>query len=320
MYAPRLPSRARSRIAPRVSSSFSGGSSSVARRLAIVVFTVLASSGCQLIGRERAVPKQMAASRQLSQRGINALERNEWEKGESLLAQAIKACPTDPEPHLHYAEALWHRGAREEALAQMREAIRFSGENPLLAVRLGEMCLELGRTDEAARLADEAIDLCPRSAPAWGLRGEVAKSRGQFDEALADLHRGLEYQRDDKQLLLLTAEVYREQGRPERALCVLESLRDCYASGEEPQRVLALQGLALAALRRYDDAIDAYRLALDRERPTAEICCQLADAELRAGRRSEAAAALQQALALEPGHAASHLLAERAGLGDALRR
>ena len=46
----------------------------------------------------------------------------------------------------------------------MREAMRLSGEDPNLAVRAGEMCLELGRTDEAAKLAEDAIDLCPPRA------------------------------------------------------------------------------------------------------------------------------------------------------------
>jgi tetratricopeptide (TPR) repeat protein len=279
-----------------------------------VSIALIACCGCQLIGRERPVPKQMAASRQLSQRGISALERCEWDKGETLLSQAIKACPTDAEPHRHYAEALWHRGAGEEALSQMREAMRLSGEDPNLAVRAGEMCLELGRTDEAAKLAEDAIDLCPHSGTAWGLRGEVAQSRGQLDEALADAHRGLEYQHDDKKLLLLTAEIYRQQGRPERALGVLESLRDCYASGEEPQRVLYLQGLAFAALARYDDAVEVYSLAIERDRSSAELYYRLAEVQLRAGRPSQASGAIQQAIALDPGHVPSRALAPQVEL------
>jgi tetratricopeptide (TPR) repeat protein len=256
----------------------------------------------------------MAASRQLSQRGISALEKNDWDKGESLLAQAIKACPTDAEPHRHYAEALWHRGARDEALAQMREAMRLSGEDPSLTVRAGEMCLESGRTDEAAKLAEDAIDLSPRLACAWCLRGDVSQVRGQTDEALADALRGLEYQRDDRKLLMLAAELYRQQGRPERAIGVLEALRDGYAAGEEPPRVLYLQGLAFAALGRFDDAAEAYAVAVARERPSADLLFALADAQLRAGRPLQANAAIQQALAIDPGHTASRALAAQVDL------
>ncbi len=102
--------------------------------------------------------------------------------------------------------------------------------------------------------------------------------------------------------MLLIAEVYRRQNRPERALNTLEALRDGYTPGEEPQRVLYLEGLAFAALQRYDDAIDAYSSALGREQPSAELYYQLADAQAKAGRPREASQAVSAALALEPNH------------------
>ena len=109
------------------------------------------------------------------------------------------------------------------------------------------MLLETGRPAEAGRMADDAVNIDPRLGSAWLLRGQVAWSEGRLDDALAQLQRALQYQRDDKRSLLLTAELYRQQGRPERALNTLETLRDGYAPGEEPQRVLYLQGLAFSA-------------------------------------------------------------------------
>ena len=279
-----------------------------------LALALAACCGCQLIGHERPVSKQLAQSRQESQRGISALDRGDWQGGETLLAQSIKLCPVDPEPHFHYAEALWHRGAKQDALAEMQEALRLSGEDPALAVRTGEMCLDLGRLDDAARLADEAVDLDPRLATAWALRGEVAQAQGRLDDALAQLHRALEFQRDNKLVLLLIAEVYRQQNRPDRALNTLQTLRDGYNPGEEPQRVLYLEGLAFSALQRYDDAVDAYTLALERDRPAAELYYQLAAAHLSAGRPREAGQAVSAALALEPGHQPSRELAGRIDL------
>ncbi len=150
---------------------------------------LLVCCGCALVGHERPVPKQLAQSRQASQRGISALDRGDWDKGEALLAEAIQLCPLDPEPHRHYAEALWHRGAKEQALAEMQEAARLSGDNPALAVRTGEMCLDMGRIADCDRLADQAVVLDPRMGAAWALRGEVALNEGRLDDALADLHR-----------------------------------------------------------------------------------------------------------------------------------
>ncbi len=279
-------------------------------------FCLAFSSGCLLVGREKPVSKQVATSRQLSQKGISALDRGEWDNGETLLAQSVKACPADPEPRRHYAEALWHRGARDRGLAEMREARRLSGEDPALTVRLGEMCFALGRMNEADALADEAIDVSPRLATAWALRGQVAQATGRLDDALSCYHRGIEYQRDDRSLLYLTAEIYRQQGRPERALSMLEALRDSYPAGEEPQHVLYLQGLAFVALTRYDDAAESLTLALGRETPSAELYCRLAEAQLLAGRTPEANAAVQQALALDPHHEPSRLVGQRIELAS----
>lgn len=270
---------------------------------------VAACCGCALIGHERPVTKQLAESRQVSQRGITALERGDWQAGETLLAQSIKLCSVDPEPHYQYAEALWHRGAKEQALAEMQEALRLSGDNPTLAVRTGEMCIDLGKLDEAQRLADDSIDLDPHLAAGWALRGQVAQAQGRLDDALAYFHRALQFQRDNKLVLLLIAEVYRQQNRPDRALNTLQTLRDGFNPGEEPQRVLYLEGLAFFALGRYDDAVDSYTLALEREQPAAELYFRLAEAQLASGRPREAGQAVRTALAMEPSHQPSQALA-----------
>jgi len=289
-----------------------------------------ACCGCQLIGHERPVPKQVAASRQLSQRGISELDRGDWDSGEKSLARSIELCGVDPESRRHYAEALWHRAAvaeakgdaaeaqkeRAKALAQMQEALRLSGEDAGLAVRTGEMLLEMARPAEAGRMADEAVSIDPRLGSAWLLRGQVASSQGRLDDALAQLQRALQYQHDDKRALLFTAELYRQLGRPERALNTLETLRDGYAPGEEPQRVLYLQGLAFSALGRYDDAVETYTLALQRDRPSAELYDRLAEAHLLAGRTREAADAVAKALALEPNRGPSRELATRIDLAQ----
>lgn len=275
---------------------------------------VTACCGCHLIGGQQPVSKQEATSRQLSQRGISLLEQGDWTNGELRLAEAIKACPDDPEPHHHYAEALWHKGDKAGGLTQMLEAIRLNGEDPQLMVRAGEMSLELGQKDQAGKLADDAIGLNPRLSAAWSLRGQVAELNGLMDEALADLNRALQYQHDDRQALFLVAELYRQQGRPDRALSTLESLRDCYAPGEEPQQVLVLEGLAFAAMRRYDDAADAYAVALSRDPPSLELHDRLAEAQLLGGRPRDAAVTVNHAFAIDPNHAPTRALAERIDL------
>ena len=105
-----------------------------------------------------------------------------------------------------------------------------------------------------------------------------------------------------------TAAVYRSLGQPQRALESMQSLVETYSPGEEPQQVLYWTGLDYMALRRYDDAVASLTAAVSRDRPTPELFYQPGRAQYRSGRSQEAAAALQQALAIDPQHAPSRQL------------
>jgi len=227
------------------------------------------------------------------------------------LRKAVQTNPTDPDARRNYAEVLWHRGVLPEALQQFEEAHRLAAEDPALAVRTGELYLALGQINYANRMADEAMNLDPKFASAWALRGRVANASGQTRQALADYQRSLAYAPDSREVAILVAEAYRRLNEPERALVTLQRLADSYSPGEEPQQVLYLEGMALMALGRNEDAVQSLSKAASRERPTPEVLCQLAEAELRAGRFANAQATLGQALALDPAHAASRTLQAR---------
>ena len=267
--------------------------------------------GCRTLSNRGPVSQSVATCRQLTQQGTNAMDRGDWKRAESLLARAVQTSATDADARRNYAEALWHRGARQEALTQLEEARRLAGEDPGLAVRTGELYLALGRTADASQMVDEALRLDPKFAPAWALRGRVAGASGQTQAALANYQRALGYAPDDRDTTILVAEAYRQLNEPQRALAALESVADHYSPGEEPQQVLILEGLALGALGRSDDAARRLSQAARRDSPTPEILCRLAEAELLAGRAPEAQHALQHALALDPDHAASRSLAAR---------
>jgi tetratricopeptide (TPR) repeat protein len=102
---------------------------------------------------------------------------------------------------------------------------------------------------------------------------------------------------------LEVAETHRLLGRPQRALAALAALRETYPDGEVPAETLYLSGLALSALGRPADAIDAYLAAADRGMAGANFLASLAEARLQMGDLDAASHAAQQALAVAPGHA-----------------
>lgn len=285
------------------------------RGLAIAV--CLACAGCKTFSGMGPIPKAVATCQQLSLSGRSAMERGEWEQAEKDLQQAVQTCSNNVEARQHYAEALWHRGAEREAIAQLEAAQRLDRDDNSLTIRLGEMYLTVGSVYQARSAAEQALDFDPRSASAWALHGRSLQATNDLRGALSDYQRSIGYAPESTDVLTDMAEIYRRLGQPERALVTLQSLLDTYSPGEEPQRALYLQGLALVALGRYEHAIDSLREAAARDRPTAEILCRLGEAQLLAGRQADACGSLQQALAIDPAHTASRELMQRSGLANA---
>jgi tetratricopeptide (TPR) repeat protein len=271
----------------------------------------VSAAGCRLIGKSGAMSDEIAACRQLSQRGKSAMDRADWPAAEAYFAEAIRAHPDDAAARRYYADVLWRRGAQQQALLQAEEGLRLAGDDPASAVQVGEMNLTMGRIDEAGRLANAALDAQPSYSAAWALRARVALREGRSDDALADLHRALEHLPGDRRLLLEVAEIHRSLGRPQRALAALATLRDTYPDGEVPADTLYLSGLALAALGRTADAVDAYLAAADRGADSANLMASLAEARLQMGDMDAAWRAAQQALEVEPAHAAALAVRQR---------
>jgi tetratricopeptide (TPR) repeat protein len=278
---------------------------------AFLVTLLAVLAGCRLPGREGPVSQTLADCRRLSQQGVAAMERGDSQEAEELLAKAVKTCPVDSEARRHYAEALWNRGARVEAIVQLEQAAPYAGEDPAFWVRLAEMHLVLGRVEEAGKCVQQALNLDPKSATAWAVRARVMRAAGYPQQALADDLRTLGYAPHDRNILREVAELYRELNQPDRALQTLQTLTETYAPGEEPAEVLYLTGLAYTALGRYEDAVGSLTAAVERGPATPEMYCRLGEAHLLAGRPREAELAARQALALAPQHDPSRALLSR---------
>jgi tetratricopeptide (TPR) repeat protein len=277
----------------------------------LILVTVTALPGCQMLSRHGPVSRSLVESRQLCQRGIAAMERGQWEDAEGLLSGAVDACPENQDSHRHYAEALWRKGRRLEAMEHLEQANRLAVDDASLMVTIAEKRLALGQVEAARQSAQNALDLDPKLAEAWAARGRVRHREGQLRMALADYHRALGLAPDDSEIIMEVAELYTEMGRPQQCLAALHKVADTWPPGDEPQRLLCLEGLSYSALGRYDEAVDSLLAAVARDKPTPDILFRLGEAELLAGRHIRAAAAAEQALFIDPGHQPSLGLLDR---------
>jgi tetratricopeptide (TPR) repeat protein len=259
---------------------------------------------------------------------MDAMQQGRWDEAERIFAGAVKACPDDERARGCYADTLWHRGACEQALVHMQQAVKLSGQDPQRLVQLGEMHLAMKQLGKASECADQAIAKNGRLSTAWALRGEVRMARGQFDDALADYHRSLAYSSHQPRVQMAVAQIYRRQTRPQRALSTLETLAEQYPPGEAPIDVVALQGTTLKALGRHQEAAEMLASAAGRGSPSADLLFELSEAQFLSGDASAAEASLASALAQDPRHTAGLALRGQleqsrtltAQLGGAVRR
>lgn len=276
--------------------------------LAGCALVALAGGGCASMRKQKIVPESIAACRQMSRDGVAAMELGQWDEAHSLLQEAVATSPTDIDARRHLAEVLWQMGNHRDAVVHMEAAVRLDPRNAPTTVRSGEMLLAVGAVDRAALRAQQAIALDATLAGAWALRGRIFRQRGEAARALADLQQALRYSPHSTDVLLDTAEVQYDMGRPQRSLTTLHHLLDVYAPGEEPQRALWLEGLAYQALDRPYDAVESLYAASLRGAPQADLLYQLALAEQTAGRPTAATNTVRQALSLDTQHQLSRVL------------
>lgn len=277
--------------------------------IATCLWLAVSVTGCSSFSRNR-LDENVLAGRQLSLRGIEAMQQARWGDAEALISESVRLCPTDERIRAQYAETLWNLHARQDAILHMQLAVKLSGGNPDLLVRLGDMHLEQGDLDLAAAQADRAIAANRHLAAAWALRGDVFQRQGDDAQSLASYHRALGYSSPSHypRVQLAIAESYRKQGRHGRALATLRRLADGYPVDEVPAQVRFLEGLAQKELGRYDGAIASLTAAIRKSSASPEYLFHLAETHLLMGDTVNARIAIGAALAADPAHQPSHQL------------
>ncbi len=276
----------------------------------LAVMPLLGFAGCTCLHRDK-VDANVVSARQLSLRGMDAIQRGQWDDAENLFADALRKNPADERAHRHFAEVQWRRGQHQVAIRHQEESVRLSGGDPSLLVQLGEMYLKQGNAEAAFDCAEEAIDANNQLSGAWALRGDIHRRHEEPNEALECYHRALNYQSHYPHVQMALADLYRQADRPRRALATLESLASQYPPEDVPQEVEFQRGLALKALGRYQDAVETFALAAQRGEPNSDLLFHLSEAQFLAGNMASSRLALQAVLATTPNHSSGLKLKDK---------
>lgn len=270
------------------------------QRLVGVVICLNCLVGCRALRANRQT-RELTAARHLSLRGAEALQQKKYGDAESLFSEAIRQSPADERAQAGYAEVLLQKGQVQAAAEHMTSAVEISGENPDLVVRLGQMHLEQGELNLALQQADLALRNQRTHADAWALKGDVLRKQNQLQAALDCYHRSLIYQSDAPQVQIALAEIYRQLGKPQRALATLNNLADHHSEEQIPPRAWLLKGQALADLGEDVEAQRCLRLATQYAGDSqCGLLLELATAQFDCGDLAEARLCLGRVLRQEP--------------------
>jgi len=130
-----------------------------------------------------AVERYPRAAGALERLGILREVQGKKDEAESLYRRAVELEPALPGPHAMLGRMLLLRGALEQGLAEIEEAIRLGEETEAVDLARIEALLALGRAKEALRRAREAARSYPSSPEAVALLAKAAEAAGREAEA-----------------------------------------------------------------------------------------------------------------------------------------
>ncbi|MDB5390754.1 MAG: Tetratricopeptide 4 [Planctomycetaceae bacterium] len=253
-----------------------------------------------------------AYSQGLYRRAIENESKGKPAEAVALLRQSIEANPDDPEIRWELARLLLDQGQTAEALRELRYLVKHFPDDSRAYMSLARTLLQRGRYDDAAELADLALDLDARNTEGLVLRAQIAEARGDTPLALETYHHILLQQPENAEARIRLARLEMEQGDHRCAAALLrETLANVPLTAEQAGATHWLLGMNFAREERWQEAAAALARGLPREHATAQHRYELAYACYRAGDSQRAKMELTQVLHTEPDNSpAKAMLAE----------
>jgi Tfp pilus assembly protein PilF len=182
-----------------------------------------------------------------------------WKDSFTLFAHTLAVTEGNYTAHNNYANALFARGQKDEALEHYQAALKIRPDYTPALVNAGNLAQQSGDADEAARLYLEALRLDPRSATAHGRLGTLRAQQGKTDEAIAHYRRAIELRPRYRDAHLNLAQALIQQKKVDEAAAVLEVALDIDDRNANAWNTL---GVLRARAGRLPEAAECFRAAL----------------------------------------------------------
>ncbi|HEU0184027.1 MAG TPA: tetratricopeptide repeat protein [Blastocatellia bacterium] len=223
--------------------------------------------------------------KQLSEFADAPESRGPLSRAHILLGEVLMAGPAGNDP--------------VEAEKSFRRALELNPQAARARAGLAEIMLGGGKYAEAAIEAKAAIEAGDERASVFVTLSEALTLGGKFDEALGSLNEAIKREPKNATALRRRAEIHLARNDLKSAI---EDLRASAEIEPDVQNRLRLAG-ALAAAKRYDEALPLYQRILQDEPATGEARTALAAVMIESGKGAEAVAQLESLVKTEPNRA-----------------
>jgi predicted TPR repeat methyltransferase len=237
------------------------------------------------------VPRQFDALHLL---GVIARQRGDAHQSAALIREALQVDANQARAHCNLGAALQDLGEPQAALQSYETALGLDPHYALAWDNRGNTLRRLGRLPEALDSYERALGLRPDHVDAWCHRAIVLHDLGRFDEAAASAERALQRRPTWPDALLALGNALQGLERFKEAV----SAYDQALAWSQRADVWCARGAALKKSGALTDALDSYEHALAL-RPDYALAQHYRANVLRAlNRKEEALAAYRQALDL----------------------
>lgn len=269
--------------------------------------------------------------------GVLANQGKKPEMAVELIERAVAARPTEPIFRYNFSDCLYKVGRKEDAVNELKEAVRISPDYYEAWNNLSQILVELQRFPEAVEAANEAYELADDPAIPLNNLGNAYRGLGQMDKAKECYEEAVAERDDLPELLSNLAIICSLEGDFDRSIKLLRrcievspAFADAYnnlgtiylrrgqleESAEmlqmalkiKPDYVDAINNLAVVLREsgRPEEAIAAYDKALEYQPDSAQILVNLSTALRDMGQIERSTEMTRKAIALDPDCAAAY--------------
>lgn len=242
--------------------------------------------------------------------GAVRFQEGKLPEAEALMRRAIERAPS-PLTLANHAAVLAMLERREEALAQVDEALRLNPIHVRALLQRAGLLIELARYEAALDACDRLLVVAPASIDGLCRRSAVLRALRRFPEALVSCDRASSVDGRSFDALKERGHVLRELGRHEDAL---DSYGRALVIVPNSADVLLARGMTFAELERYDSALESLNEAIAAWPRFIDALYNSAVVLERMKRYEEAIKRCDRVIAIDPRHAKAF-----ANRGNALR-